>query len=261
MDPSIEPLRGRRIAILGYGSQGRAQARCLADSGLDVVIGLREGSASRATVERDGLRAAGLEPACRGADLIAFLLPDREQPAVFEAAVRPVLAAGTTLLFAHGFNIRFDRIHPPSDVDVVLVGPKAPGPMLRAVFERGGGVPSLVAVDRALVDTLGVPVVRADFPYRREGRRAPDRAPKLIACVREEAALLATSAGISPTTVVLGGRSMGGRRCPHPEASAAPAHGTRAPIDGRHAPIGPVAAPAWRRNSAGVRPSQRLKAR
>jgi ketol-acid reductoisomerase len=145
---SLEPLRGRRIAVLGYGSQGRAQARCLADSGLDVVIGLRDGSSTRSTVERDGLRPAGLGHACRGADLVAFMLPDREQPAVFEAAVRPALTAGTTLLFAHGFNIRFDRIRPPPDVDVVLVGPKAPGPMLRAVFERGGGVPALVAVER-----------------------------------------------------------------------------------------------------------------
>jgi len=145
---SIDPLRGRRIAVLGYGSQGRAQARCLADSGLDVVIGVRDGSRSRLNAERDGLPVAGLNEACRGADLIAFMIPDREQPDVFETAVRPTLVNGATLLFAHGFNIRYERIHPPSDVDVVLVGPKAPGPMLRAVFERGGGVPALIAVER-----------------------------------------------------------------------------------------------------------------
>ena len=98
-----------------------------------------------------------------------------------------------------------------------------------ALFFPGAGsgrdTPSLVAVDRALVDTLGVPVVRVDFPYRREGRRAPDRAPKLIACVREEAALLVTSAGISPDTVVLGGRSMGGRMCSMAVAEGLPAAG------------------------------------
>lgn len=145
---SLEPLRGSRIAVLGYGSQGRAHALNLHDSGLDVTVGLRKDSPTRSRVEQEGLRAAPIADACADADVIALLLPDQHQPSVYRDAIEPALRSGTALVFAHGFNIHYGQIRPPKDNDVVMVGPKAPGPMLRRAYEQGRGVPAVVAVEQ-----------------------------------------------------------------------------------------------------------------
>jgi ketol-acid reductoisomerase len=143
-DPAI--IAGRKVAIIGYGSQGHAHALNLRDSGVDVRVGLREGSASRAKAEAAGLRVVPIPEAAAEADLVMLLLPDTEQKAVYEAAIAPHLTDGDALFFAHGFNIRFGRIVPPAGVDVAMVAPKGPGHLVRRTYEEGGGVPSLVAV-------------------------------------------------------------------------------------------------------------------
>jgi ketol-acid reductoisomerase len=143
-DPAV--IAGRKVAIIGYGSQGHAHALNLRDSGVDVRVGLREGSASRAKAEAAGLRVVPIADAAAEADLVMMLLPDTEQKAVYEAAIAPHLADGDALFFAHGFNIRFGRIVPPAGVDVAMVAPKGPGHLVRRTYEEGGGVPSLVAV-------------------------------------------------------------------------------------------------------------------
>lgn len=145
-DSSLQPLEGKRVAVLGYGSQGRAHALNLRDSGCDVVVGLREHSPSAARVRDDHLVLAECGKACADADLIAVLVPDQHQAAVYDQAVEPNLKPGTTLLFAHGFNIHFGQVEPPTSIDVVLVAPKAPGPLVRRTFVEGMGVPALAAV-------------------------------------------------------------------------------------------------------------------
>jgi ketol-acid reductoisomerase len=146
-DCSTAPLQGKRVTVLGYGSQGRAHALNLADSGLDVTVGLRKDSASWERAEADGAHIAGLHEACSDADLIAFLVPDQHQAAVYAESVEPNLAPGATLLFAHGFNVHFGQIRAPRENDVVMVAPKAPGPLVRTTYEQGSGTPALVAVD------------------------------------------------------------------------------------------------------------------
>lgn len=145
-DASLAELDGKRIAVLGYGSQGRAHALNLRDSGLDVVVGLREGSSSVERVRADGLAVATLTEAAQDADLIAFLMPDPVQPAVYRENVEGALRGNETLLFAHGFNIHFGQIVAPEGVDVVMIAPKGPGNLLRKLFTQGQGVPSLLAV-------------------------------------------------------------------------------------------------------------------
>lgn len=152
-------LASRRIAIIGYGSQGHAHALNLRDSGADVRVGLPAGSRSRAAAEREGLHVLGVSDAVAEADLVVLLTPDHTQRAVYEEAVAPALGRGATLLFAHGFNIRFGEIAPPADIDVVLVAPKAPGHRVRELYQEGAGVPALVAVHQdpsghALADAL-----------------------------------------------------------------------------------------------------------
>ena len=147
-DADLALLDGRRVAVLGYGSQGHAHALNLRDSGVDVRVGLREGSSSWAKAEEAGLRVLTTAEACREADVIMVLLPDTEQAAVYEAAIGPNLDDGDALFFAHGFNIHFDQISPPPGVDVGMVAPKGPGHLLRRTFTEGGGVPSLVAVSQ-----------------------------------------------------------------------------------------------------------------
>ena len=151
-DADLERLAGRRVAIIGYGSQGHAHALNLRDSGVDVRVGLPEGSRSRAGAEAAGLRVLTPAAATREADFIVILTPDHTQRSVYEESVAPHLAAGDTVLFAHGFNIRFGEIAPQADIDVILVAPKAPGHRVREVFSEGGGVPALVAVHQ---DTTG----------------------------------------------------------------------------------------------------------
>jgi ketol-acid reductoisomerase len=145
-DADAELIKGRKVAVIGYGSQGHAHALNLQDSGVDVRVGLREGSSSKAKAEAAGLTVQSVEDAAREADVIMILLPDTEQKAVYEASIAPHLQEGDVLLFAHGFNIRFDQIQPPGGVDVAMVAPKGPGHLVRRTYAEGGGVPSLVAV-------------------------------------------------------------------------------------------------------------------
>jgi ketol-acid reductoisomerase len=139
-------VRSRKVAIIGYGSQGHAHALNLSESGIDVRVGLREGSASRAKAEAAGLRVVSVAEAASEADLIMILLPDTEQAAVYEAEIAPHLSDGDALFFAHGFNIRFGLVNPPDGVDVGMVAPKGPGHLVRRTYTDGGGVPSLIAV-------------------------------------------------------------------------------------------------------------------
>ncbi len=139
-------ILGRKVAIIGYGSQGHAHALNLKDSGVDVRVGLREGSSSTAKAEAAGLRVASVADAAAEADVIMILLPDTEQKRVYEADIAPHMTAGKALAFAHGFNIRFDRIKPPAGVDVIMIAPKGPGHLVRRTYTEGGGVPALIAV-------------------------------------------------------------------------------------------------------------------
>ncbi len=145
-DPTL--LASRRVAVIGYGSQGHAHALNLKDSGIDVRVGLREGSASRAKAEAAGLRVTTVAEATAEADVVMILLPDTEQKSVYEADIEPNLADGDALLFAHGFNIRFGQIKPPTGIDVGMVAPKGPGHLVRRTYESGGGVPALIAVSQ-----------------------------------------------------------------------------------------------------------------
>jgi ketol-acid reductoisomerase len=147
-DASLEPIRARRIAVLGYGSQGHAHALSLADSGADVRVGLPEGSGSRPKAEAEGLRVLTPYEACAEADLVMVLAPDTVQRRLYAEAIAPNLADGDALFFAHGFNIRYDYIQPPAGVDVCMVAPKGPGHLVRRVFVEGQGVPVLVAVEQ-----------------------------------------------------------------------------------------------------------------
>ena len=145
-DASLDELRGKTVAILGYGSQGHAHALNLKDSGVKVVVGLPEGSRSRAKAEADGVTVLTPAAASKLADVIMFCTPDTGQAKLYREDVAPNLAAGNTLMFCHGFNIHFGTIHPPADVDVAMVAPKAPGHRVREVFKEGQGVPGLLAV-------------------------------------------------------------------------------------------------------------------
>jgi ketol-acid reductoisomerase len=140
-------IADKLVAILGYGSQGHAHALNLKDSGIDVVVGLREGSKSKAKAEAAGLRVLPTADAVREADIIMVLLPDTEQKKVYEADIEPNLVDGNSLAFAHGFNIHFKQISPPKGVDVWMIAPKGPGHLVRRTYDEGGGVPCLVAVE------------------------------------------------------------------------------------------------------------------
>ncbi len=141
-------LKERTVAVIGYGSQGHAHALNLKDSGFNVVVGLYQGSKSRESAENDGLEVLDNAEAAKRADLISFCLPDTVQAGVYRQDIEPNLEADKTLLFAHGFTIHYNQIQPPNNVDVVMIAPKAPGHRVRAVFERGLGVPCLVAIEQ-----------------------------------------------------------------------------------------------------------------
>ena len=149
-DTDADPgaLAGQTVAVLGYGSQGHAHAQNLRDSGVDVVVGLPEGSKSRSLATEAGFEVLAPADAVRAADVVMVAVPDTSQRALYETDIRPHLRPGQLLMFAHGFNIRFGLIDPPADVDVGMVAPKGPGHLLRSVYVAGGGVPALFAVER-----------------------------------------------------------------------------------------------------------------
>jgi len=164
-DGSLEPLQGKTIAVLGYGSQGHAHAQNLRDSGLNVIVANRKESANGKLAIEHGFDPLPVAEAVKQADLVAIALPDEVQPTVYENDIAPNLTAGKTLLFTHGFNIHFKTITPPEDVNVIMVAPKGPGHTVRWEYERGGGVPCLMAIhqdatgqahDQALAYAIGV---------------------------------------------------------------------------------------------------------
>ena len=147
-DADLAIIQGRKVAVVGYGSQGHAHALNLRDSGVDVRVGLKEGSKSRAKAEEEGLRVLTPREAAEEADVIVILAPDQVQRHLYAEDIAPALTAGDALVFGHGFNIRFGYIKPPADVDVLLVAPKAPGHTVRREFVAGRGIPDIIAVEQ-----------------------------------------------------------------------------------------------------------------
>jgi ketol-acid reductoisomerase len=147
-DADSSLIRGKKVAVIGYGSQGHGHALNLKDSGIDVVVGLREGSASVDKARSQGLEVLPIAEAAAAADVIMILAPDTEQKAIYDEHIAPHLTSGKVLAFAHGFNVRFGRIAAPEGVDVVMVAPKGPGHLVRRTYTEGGGVPALIAVEQ-----------------------------------------------------------------------------------------------------------------
>jgi ketol-acid reductoisomerase len=147
-DASLAPLEGKTVAVIGYGSQGRAHANNLHESGINVVVGVRAGGPSWEQAKADGLTVASPAQAAAQGDMIAILLPDMVQPKVFEEDIKPNTKPGASILFAHGFNIHFGQIEVPDTMDVVMVAPKGPGDLVRRQYEEGKGVPCLMAVEQ-----------------------------------------------------------------------------------------------------------------
>ncbi|MBU3089048.1 ketol-acid reductoisomerase [Clostridium gasigenes] len=145
-DTNLELLKNKKVAVIGYGSQGHAHALNLHESGIDVVVGLYEGSKSWNRAKEAGLKVATVEEASKAADVIMILVPDEKQRAIYEAGIAPYLEEGNALVFAHGFNIHYTQIVPPANVDVYMVAPKGPGHMVRRTYTEGSGVPCLIAV-------------------------------------------------------------------------------------------------------------------
>ncbi len=145
-DADLSLIKQKKVAIIGYGSQGHAHALNLKDSGVQVAIGLKDGSKSRAKAEAAGLPVKSVKDAAAWGDVIMLLAPDTSQPAIYEEHLRAALGKGKTLMFAHGFNIRYETIKPAADVDVSMIAPKSPGHRVRETFQEGGGVPALLAV-------------------------------------------------------------------------------------------------------------------
>ncbi|WP_319507147.1 ketol-acid reductoisomerase [uncultured Methanolobus sp.] len=169
-DADLSLLKGKKIAVMGYGSQGHAQAQNLHDSGLDVTVGLREGSRRWKQAEEDGLKVMTVADAAKMADVIQILLPDETQSQVYYSEIEPGLEAGNAIVFSHGFNIHYNQIIPQKDIDVYMVAPKSPGHLVRRTYVDGAGVPGLVAVyqdatgkamEMALAHAKGVGCTRA----------------------------------------------------------------------------------------------------
>ena len=169
-DTQLSRLEGKRIGIMGYGSQGHAHALNLRDSGCDVMVGLYPGSQSKARAEAEGLRVDTPDGVTKESDIIMMLVPDTVQRQVYEESVEPFLERGKTLMFAHGFNIHFKEIVPPPEIDVTMIAPKGPGHRLRELYVEGSGIPGLVAVEQdasgqalsnALAYGLGIGCLRA----------------------------------------------------------------------------------------------------
>jgi len=145
-DADLTPLKGRKIAVIGYGSQGHAHAQNLRDSGMDVRVGLRADSASRPKAEQAGLRVVDTATAAREADIVMMLVPDEQGGEIYEGEIAPGLKPGKSLAFGHGFNIHYKKIVPPAGVNVFMVAPKGPGHLVRSEYQKGRGVPCLLAV-------------------------------------------------------------------------------------------------------------------
>ena len=145
-DADLSIIQGMKVAIIGYGSQGHAHANNLKDSGVEVVVGLRPGSASAKKAEAAGLKVAGVEEAVKQADLVMVLIPDEHQARTYREQIEPNLKQGAVLAFAHGFNIHYGQIEPRADLDVIMIAPKGPGHLVRSTYVEGGGVPTLIAV-------------------------------------------------------------------------------------------------------------------
>ncbi len=169
-DANLDLLKGKTVAIIGYGSQGHAHALNLKDSGVNVLIGLYPGSKSAVKAEAEGLSVKSVADASQAADFIMVLLPDEVQRSIYESEIKPHLTAGKVLAFAHGFNIHFGQIVPPADVDVVMIAPKGPGHLVRRTYQQGQGVPALIAVyqdatgqarDRSMAYAKGIGGTRA----------------------------------------------------------------------------------------------------
>jgi ketol-acid reductoisomerase len=152
-DADLSLIQGKKVAIVGYGSQGHAHALNLKDSGVDVRIGLRANSSSKAKAESAGLTVLPVADASKWADVIMILAPDTSQAAIYKNEIAPHLTPGKMLMFAHGFNIRFGTIQPPANIDVTMIAPKSPGHRVREVFQEGGGVPALLAVHQDATGT------------------------------------------------------------------------------------------------------------
>jgi ketol-acid reductoisomerase len=145
-DADLSLIRGKTVAILGYGSQGHAHANNLKDSGVKIVVGLRPGSSSAVKAEGAGLDCLDIPAAVKAADVVMVLAPDEHQGALYREGIAPHIKKGAALAFAHGFNIHFQQIEPRTDLDVIMIAPKGPGHMVRSTYTEGGGVPSLIAV-------------------------------------------------------------------------------------------------------------------
>src|SRR3954452_7368249 len=169
-DADLALLEGKKLAIIGYGSQGHAHALNLRDSGCDVRVGLYKGSKSWEVAEKDGLKVLPVEQAATEADIMMIVVPDTSQRALYEECIKPGLKAGDMLMFAHGFNIHHHQVVPPPDIDVTMIAPKGPGHLVRSTFQQGAGVPALIAVhqdatgkakDKALAYGKGIGASRA----------------------------------------------------------------------------------------------------
>ena len=169
-DCNLGLLKGKKVAVIGYGSQGHAHALNLHESGVDVIVGLYKGSKSWAKAEKAGLKVATTEEAVKASDVIMILIPDEKQGKLYKDAIEPNLAPGKTLAFAHGFSIHFGQIVPPADVNIMMVAPKGPGHTVRSQYQEGKGVPSLISIyqdatgntkDIALAYAAGIGAARA----------------------------------------------------------------------------------------------------
>ncbi len=145
-DADLSIIQGKKVAILGYGSQGHAHANNLKESGVSVVVGLRPNSQSAAKAQAAGLEVKSIEDAVASSDLIMILAPDEHQAALYRDQIAPNIKQGATIAFAHGFNIHFEQIEPREDIDVIMIAPKGPGHLVRSTYKEGGGVPTLIAV-------------------------------------------------------------------------------------------------------------------
>jgi ketol-acid reductoisomerase len=147
-DADLSIILGKKIAVIGYGSQGHAHANNLKESGANVTVGLRPGSASHAKASDAGLQAMALDEAVAGADVVMVLAPDEHQAALYRETIEPNIKEGAALAFAHGFNIHFEQIEPRADLDVIMIAPKGPGHLVRSTYAQGGGTPCLIAVSQ-----------------------------------------------------------------------------------------------------------------